>query len=155
MRYALLALLLALAFPAAAQGLHVAEPWVREAPPTAQVMAAYLTLHNHGDQARALVGVSARGFGRVELHRTVMEQGVARMEHIPRLDVPAGGSAVLEPGGYHLMLMQPQRVPPAGGRVSIELQFDDGATLAFEAPVQRRAAAGGHGGHGHGHHHGH
>ncbi|QKT04401.1 copper chaperone PCu(A)C [Ectothiorhodospiraceae bacterium 2226] len=161
MRRAIAYLLLMLATsPALATELRVTDPWVREAPPTAHVMAGYLTLHNDSAETRRLVGVSAAGFGMSELHRTVMAEGVARMEHITNLPIEAGATAVLEPGGHHLMLMHPSQVPGAGATVAIELQFDDGSTLQFDAPVQRRRDGGqrhhDHSGHGsHSGHHGH
>ena len=52
--------------------------------------------------------------------------GVSRMRHVASLQVPAGGSVALAPGGLHLMLMQPRQSPALGDSVDIELELADG-----------------------------
>ena len=53
-----------------------------------------------------IVGASSPQFEMVEIHRTEIVDGMARMIPQDRLPVPAGGSVTLEPGGLHLMLIQ-------------------------------------------------
>ena len=56
-----------------------------------------------------IVGASSPAFGEVSLHETRIVDGVSRMRALPELRIAPGDSAVLKPGGMHLMLMQPQR----------------------------------------------
>lgn len=129
---------------AAAGELMVVDAWVREAPPGATVLAGFLVIQNHSPQDRELVGAESADLGRVELHRTVVEGGVARMLPQQSIPVPAGGQLDLKPGGYHLMLMQPKRPLAEGDSVSLTLRFDDGSTQAVSMPVRKAQATGGH-----------
>ena len=151
-----IALVLALFSVTAAAELRARDAWIPEAPPGATVMAGYLQLHNDGQAPRALVAAGSPRFQRVELHRSVHENGMARMRHEHRIELPAGGGVAIEPGGYHLMLMQPAQRLQHGERVPLTLEFDDGSRLQIEAEVRRVAGRHGHGeGQGHGHGHGH
>jgi copper(I)-binding protein len=60
----------------------------------------------------------------VQIHETIIEDGIARMRPLPQLDVPPGGNVKLERGGKHLMLMR-----PTGQSDAVSLQFYDGETL--------------------------
>ena len=149
-------LLLAWLFSAAAAadetGLVARDAWIREAPPGASVLAGYLQLENRGPEALVLDTLSSRDFGRIELHRTLVEGGVARMLPVGQLEIAAGESIILEPGGMHLMLFSPGRPLQAGDRVDFSIQLANGASHAFEAMVRRSAADEAHQHHHHHHH---
>ncbi|MBF0610565.1 MAG: copper chaperone PCu(A)C, partial [Magnetococcales bacterium] len=74
----------------AADLVKVVDPWVREAPPTSAVMAAYMGLENGGQAALHLVGVTSPLFAKVEMHQTVTKDGMAMMEPVQHMEVPAG-----------------------------------------------------------------
>ena len=139
------------AFPALAESLNISNAWVRQGPPTAQVLAAYMTLENPGAQAIAITGASSPQFETVEIHRTEIVDGMARMIPQERLTVPAGGRVALEPGGLHLMLINAKQPLAADATVQIELRFEGGGSVSVAAPV--RADAGMHEGMDHSHHH--
>lgn len=130
---------LAALFHTAAQAapLVVNDAWVREAPPTAQVLAAYMQITNPGDQARIITDATSACCQRAEIHRTEIVTGMARMIPQPELTVEAGATVALEPGGLHLMLIAPQAPVVQGDHVVIELRLDDGATLEVHAEVRR------------------
>ena len=50
--------------------------------------------------------------------------------------IPARGELVLEPGGLHLMLMEPQQSLTAGADVVLTLSFDNGWTVEVDVPVR-------------------
>jgi len=79
----------------------------------------------------------------VMLHRSVQRDGVERMQTVTGIDVPAHGSAALEPGGYHLMLMHPLHAIAPGGKVRVRLHFADGSIINAEFPVRAATALGG------------
>lgn len=104
---------------------------------SAQVAAGYMGISNEGDHPDTLIGVEVGFATQAMLHTTEFSaDGVASMKHVEALDIPAGDTVVLEPGGYHIMLMgltQPLNVGdmlPAtlifehGGRVEIEFMVD-------------------------------
>ncbi len=114
----------------AAANLVVEHPWIRAMPPGAGMSAGYAQLRNDGDAPVFINGASAEAFGSVSLHESVERDGKVRMLSIPRLTLTPGASITLQPGGKHLMLMQPQRALAAGECVDIELHADDGSHVA-------------------------
>lgn len=137
--------------PARAETLDVSDAWVRQGPPTAQVLGAYMTLENPGAQAVTIIGAGSPQFETVEIHRTEIVDGMARMIPQERLDIPAGGRVALEPGGLHLMLINARQPLAADAAVQIELRLEGGGSITVAAPV--RADAGMHDGMDHSQHH--
>jgi copper(I)-binding protein len=114
--------LLGAALPAAAcPGLAVENAWIREAPPGALMTAAYAQLANRSAQALVVDGAFGADFAAAELHRTVVENGMFRMNQ-DVLPIAPGARAALEPGGWHLMLMRPARPLKAGDTVPLALK---------------------------------
>lgn len=151
LRYALLLLCGWATLPSwAGEHLHVSEAWVREGPPTARVLGGFMTLKNPAAQAIHITGISSPDFERVEMHRSVNDNGMAKMLRQDRLTVPAGGELVLAPGGLHLMLYEPKQPVRAGQRVQLLLHADSGTPLAVQAQVR---AGMGHAMETHHHHH--
>ena len=110
--------------------------WVRQPPMPMPMMGGFATVRNPCEAPVRVVGASSPSFGSVELHETTRVDGVSRMRHIHALDVPAGGSVKLAPGGLHLMLMQPVAALQLGARVPVELELDDGRRLRAEFEVR-------------------
>lgn len=106
-----------------ADELEVRHAWIREAPPVAKSHAAYMELVNHGDKAVEITSLFADDYGMSMLHKTVEKNGMATMEHVDTLVVPAQGSIKLVPGSMHIMLMNPKRKLKAGDEVKITLCF--------------------------------
>lgn len=135
----ILALLL-FAAQARAAGLDVEGAWVRLPPPVSDTAAVYATFANHGAQGVRITGVSADVADSAMLH--TMAGG--RMQMLKSLDVPAGGTVKLAPGGMHIMLMELKHPLSAGEKVHIWLEYADGARQKIEAVVRdARGDAGG------------
>ncbi|HSH28581.1 MAG TPA: copper chaperone PCu(A)C [Thiohalobacter sp.] len=131
--------LLCLLVPAAAvraDQLRVENSWVRAGPPTARVMAGYMTLYNSASHEREIVRVTSPAFARVELHLSRIEDGMARMIPQETLRIPAHGSLELTPGGYHLMLFDPVVPLQPGDQVELSLHDAAGRVLDVRAPVR-------------------
>ena len=75
--------------------------------PGAAMSAGYLEISNRSDTALTITRVDSPQFGKVEMHQTIVEDGIARMRPLDKLDIAPGEAAVLERGGKHLMLMAP------------------------------------------------
>lgn len=133
---------LALVLPGVAGELKVRATggWIREAPPVSTTLAGYLTIENESGKAIAVVGATSPAFARVEIHRTEVEAGLARMRRQDRVVVPPGGTQRFEPGGYHLMLMKPSRTLKAGDAVELELSLEDGQSIQVELTVKKGEA---------------
>lgn len=127
---------------AAGPQVEVTDAWIREPPPGANA-AAYLTLANKGSESRTLVAVRSSACPRIELHRSVVRDDVARMEHVEAIELPAGEAVALSPEGLHLMMIGAKDLKD-GDRVEFTLEFSDGKTVTTAAVVRRGGAHGGH-----------
>jgi len=132
----------------AGAAVDVETPWVREAPPASTVLAAYMVLKNTADTPRTITRIDSPDFRDAQIHRTVVEDGVAKMLPVEQLQLPASGSVTLEPGGLHLMLFDPQRPLRDGDSIILIIHASDGDSITVHAPVVRKT-----GGHEHSHHH--
>ena len=116
--------------------LRVSDAWLRALPDGITSTAGYLTIENDSGAQRTLTGVTSPQFGRVELHETRLENGVARMRPVDALVLPPGERVTLAPGGLHLMLLDPVSPLAAGGHATLRLQLDDGWLVEVEAEVR-------------------
>ena len=103
----------------------ITEAWVREVPPGVRMSAAYMTITNATDHEVVLVGASSPEFGKVELHNTVVEEGVAKMIPQPQIAIPAKESVAFKPGGLHIMLLEGQKNIVAGNKITLVLDFKE------------------------------
>ena len=120
----------------ASDTLTVSNAWVREAPPHAEVSAAYLTLHNPGSQTQTLTDVSSPQFQRVEIHTTRMMNGQVHMQRVAEVSIAAHDSVELKPGGYHLMLINPQHTLKSGDIIELTLHFKSAPQITMQAPIR-------------------
>ena len=120
----------------AADPIAVSDAYARAVPPGQPNSAAFMTLTNRSDQARALVTATSPAAKTVELHTHTNEGGLMRMRRIERIEIPAGGSVQLKPGGLHVMLIGLTGDLVPGGNLALELTFDDGSRAQVQAPVR-------------------
>lgn len=139
--------------------------WVRTSPRVANAGALYLEVANHGDADDALIGatVDPSVAEKVVLHETVASEGgmadspmatdtsttkedgadttipgtgMMEMRPVERIEIPAGGSVGLQPGGYHLMLLELARPLEAGTQIKVTLTFDKAGAVPLTAEVR-------------------
>jgi len=132
--------------PAAGDLTVVAQPWARPTARSAPNGAVYLTIANKGPAADRLIQAHAEVSARTELHTHLNDGGVMRMRPVAAIDIPAGGTAELKPGGLHVMLLGLKAPLAAGTRFPLTLTFEKSAPVTVTVTVQRDAAAAGHGG---------
>ena len=102
----------------------------------AQSAAGYMGISNNGSEADTLIGVEAPIAGKSMLHTTEFgADGIARMIHVPALEIPADDTVVLEPGGYHIMLMGLQASVAVGDMVPATLIFEHAGRVEIEFMV--------------------
>jgi periplasmic copper chaperone A len=140
------ALLIAFAIPALAQGagdasIAVEQPWARATPAGAITGAAYMTLDNKSGTADRLTGASSDVAEKVQIHEMKVENGVMKMREVPDgLPIPAGGSVVLKPGSYHVMLIGLKKPLTAGEKIPLTLTFEKAGNISVTVPVQAMGA---------------
>ena len=139
MKKSLLGSILALAMAPLFAQVTVEDPWVRGTVPQQQATGAFMMLTAETD-AR-LVAAESPVAGVVEIHEMAMENDVMKMREIPALDLPAGQTMDLKPGGYHVMLMQLKEQMVGGTVVPITLIFENSAGERFTQEIEARVTA--------------
>ena len=108
--------------PVAAQATSVKDPWVRTTAPRQKSTSAYMEIT--AGRAGRLLEAESPVAGLVEIHEMRMDKDVMRMRAIPALDLPAGRPVALEPGGFHIMLMDLKVQIKEGDKVPITLVIE-------------------------------
>jgi copper(I)-binding protein len=117
--------------------ISISDAWSRPAAPGMSTGVIYLTVHNGGRTADTLLGASSPMAPEVSLHRSAMSGGVATMEAVKGgLAAPAGGTARLEPNGYHLMMMGLKGGLKAGTSFPATLRFAHAGAVKFMVQVR-------------------
>ena len=109
--------------------LGVFDAWIRQAPPGATMFAGYATLKNPGDAPITVWTVQSDAFRKTSVHETIVANDVAKMREVHRLVVPPGGEVRMEPGGRHLMLMQPRHEIVVGDKIEVVFLLRDGTRV--------------------------
>lgn len=138
--------------PLHAQGgaIHFDAPWARAAaggghgdgakagPPGGMKGngAVYVKVSNHGPSPDAIVSATSDAAETVELHEVVNDAGVMRMRPVPRIEVPAGATVELKPGGYHIMLLGLRGDLKPGATVKVTVALEKAGPMTVEAPVR-------------------
>jgi len=121
--------------------LTITGAFTRATLPNAPVGGAYLTITNSGTADDRLVSASTPAAGMTQIHEMKMDGDVMKMNELPDgLVIPAGQSVALEPGGYHLMLMQLTGPLVEGTKVPVTLTFEKAGTVEVEVDVGGIAA---------------
>ncbi|HEX7731001.1 MAG TPA: copper chaperone PCu(A)C [Rhodanobacter sp.] len=113
--------------------------WIRVLPGKLPA-GAYVVLRNDGDRPVSLTGASSPAYGEAMLHESSAAGGMSRMTMVDSLTIPAHGTQALQPGGYHLMLMDAKQPVRAGDTVRVVLEFGDGGTLPVDFKARPASA---------------
>jgi copper(I)-binding protein len=100
--------------------------------------AAYLTITNTSGAPDALLSVVSP-IGELTLHQTAAStdmSGMTGMSQVDRIEIPAGGTVRLEPGGYHAMIMGIKEPLTVGQKVTLTLTFEHAGTITVDAEVR-------------------
>lgn len=133
-----LPLILLLIFsPIALAELDIRDPWIKNLPPSVPVRAGYMTIHNPQSKAVSIVSLRSDAFASIEIHQSIEQDGMMRMEQLPNLKIESNSSVQLAPGGLHLMMMNPSEPTQPGDLLEIVIVLDDGSEQRVEMQVIR------------------
>ena len=125
-----------------AANLSVTDAWARATMPGQKVSGAYMQLQSDAD-AR-LVSASSPAVPRVEVHEMKMDGDVMRMREVKSIELPKGKTVSLEPGGYHIMLMNLTKPITAGEVIPLTLVVESGGKRqTVEVKAEARAPGSG------------
>ncbi len=120
--------------------LAVDNAWARATPGKSDIGAAYVTIHSPTDDR--LVAASTPVAKKAELHTMEMSGMVMKMRPISSIDIPAGQSVSLAPGGMHIMLMGLKQPLKAGQSFPLTLTFVKAGTRTVNVAVEKVGASG-------------
>lgn len=119
--------------------VKVDDAWVRGTVASQKASGAFMRL-TPSAKAR-LVAAESPVAGVVEIHEMAMENNVMKMRQVPGLDLPAGQTTELKPGGYHVMLLDLKQQLKGGEQVPITLVFEDEAKKRFTQEIKAPVTA--------------
>lgn len=116
--------------------LEIIHPNIPQPAASAKSAAGYMAISNEGQHADRLIGVESTAAQKTMLHTTeTSADGVAQMKHLEALEIPAGETVVLEPGGMHVMLMGLTQSMKEGDMVPAALIFEKAGRVEIEFMV--------------------
>jgi|HigsolmetaAR202D_1030399.scaffolds.fasta_scaffold00313_29 Uncharacterized protein conserved in bacteria len=130
--------------PVATVKIDLHDPWVRTPAQGVDRTAFYVTIMNGSASDDALIAIKSDVAQANELHETVTEDNVMKMQPVSEVIVPAQGKVALQPGSFHGMLLNLNKELKAGDKVQIELTFKNAGQISVEAEVRDASNGGGH-----------
>jgi copper(I)-binding protein len=138
MKSLLLASILVGVAPLVLADVTINEPWARATVPGQPVGAVYMKVSS--SNAVRLVDIQTDVAKEVQVHTMHNHDGVMKMREHGQLDIPAGQTIELAPGGLHLMLLGLKKPLVAGENLTVKLMFEDTKkvkhTSVVSAPVR-------------------
>ena len=117
--------------------IQVHKAWARATPPSTKNAAIYMVLKNNNSANDLLLGVQTPVAKVVELHTVTEEKGMMSMYPVKNISIPAHGTVVLKPGGYHMRLVNLKRQLKVGNHIALTLQFKHAGEIKLKVPVHK------------------
>jgi copper(I)-binding protein len=112
----------------------VSDAWVRGTVKGQTATGAFMSLKSPADVV--LKRAESSVADKVEIHEMKMDGNVMRMKAVPQLELPAGKTVDLGPGGYHVMLTGLKKPLAKGDKVALKLHFEGRDKKAQVVEVQ-------------------
>ena len=117
--------------------LQIDQPWARATPPSAPAGGGFLKITNTGTAPDRLISASSPAADMVQVHEMKMDGNVMRMREVEKgLEIPAGGTVTLAPGGFHLMMMGLKGPLKQGTTVPVTLVFEKAGQIDVQLSVE-------------------
>ncbi|MBT5187520.1 MAG: copper chaperone PCu(A)C [Kordiimonadaceae bacterium] len=133
MKNILFSLIFLISLPFAAnaedEDIVISKEWARPILIAGRPGGAYFLIENKGNEDDKLISLSSSISPRVEMHEHTMKDGVMKMSKVEAIEVSAGGSTELKPGGYHIMLFDTANKYGVGDEIDLKLNFEKSGTI--------------------------
>ena len=100
-----------------------------------ETSAVYMRVSNRGERDRVIVSAESAAAEKIDFHRTLVENDIARMEALEGLVIPAGETLELRPGGAHIMLSGLTADLLPEGEFTLRLKCETGEVYALDISV--------------------
>lgn len=139
-----LAALCAQAQPAKAADIAISHPYARATVPGQPTAGGFVTLTNGGQAADRLLSASAEVSKTVELHTMQIQGHVMRMRQVEAIELPAGKTVELKPGGLHIMFIGLKAPLKEGDTFPMTLRFEKAGEVTVTVNVEGAGAGASH-----------
>jgi copper(I)-binding protein len=120
-------------------GIAIEDVWGRPSPMSASNAAFYMAIENIGQEQDSLIEASIDICEATELHMSMIDDaGVMSMQQVQQIDVLAGETTNLEPGGLHVMCIGRQANLAPGDSVPIVLSFSRAGEITVQAEIREQ-----------------
>ena len=134
-----------------AGALSLTDLWTRATPPKAPTAGGYMTIANKGKEADRLIAATSPLADKAVLHRMEVVDGVMKMHPVEGgIEIPAGATVTLAPGGLHIMFVGMKEPLTEGGKLPLTLIFEKAGKVETFLHVHAIGADAPGGGHDHG-----
>ncbi len=102
--------------------------------PTASSAAVYFNVSNSGAADR-IISITTPAATNAMIHESKIVDGIASMDMLDGVDVPAGGTFRMSQGGVHVMLMGLKAPLKEGETLMLDVMFEKAGVVRVEVPV--------------------
>lgn len=121
--------------PEAPEGISVSDARLNLPAVAGNPGALYFTVENDSEADSMIMSVYIEGAESAVMHQTATWNNRPDMQEVLSLPIPAGEALVLEPGGFHVMAMNPQEGLQVGAQTEVTLTFAGGDKVSFPAEI--------------------
>lgn len=127
--------------PENAPGINLTDAVVRLPAAPGRPGVAYFTVSQGSAAPRSIAAIYVEGAERAEMHETITDNGVSKMQPAKAVPIESGKSVQFKAGGLHVMLFGLGDTLKAGATTEITLTLDNGDKIS--APARIEAIGGG------------
>ena len=121
---------------ATAKGVTISNARIVLPPVAGNPAAVYFDLSYKGKPGVTLVNIAVEGAGMTMIHEYAESEGVQKMQMAGPVELRTDAPVSFAPGGMHGMVMDPGPTLRPGSTAVVRLNFSDGTSTGFEAPVR-------------------
>lgn len=120
-----------------AGNLLIDHPWARATTLGATRGAGYLAIRNSGDTSDRLLTATVAFARRAEIQQMTMQDGLMRLMQVKEgLEIPAGGTLLLEPSSSHLVFIDLQGPLKEGTMLDGTLTFEKAGKVKIQYQIE-------------------
>ena len=121
--------------------INISLPFTRATLPNAPVAGGFLTIENTGTEPDRLISAASDIADDTQIHEMAMQGDVMKMRPLAEgLEIPAGETVVLAPGGFHIMFMGLKQALVEGETITVTLTFEKAGAVDVLLPIEAAAA---------------
>lgn len=129
------------------EDISISGEWARNSPMSADRGAVYMDIESADGDRLLSASVDPSIAASVEVHETVPAEGddseegmgMMMMQEVEAIELPAGETVSLEPGGFHIMLIDLAQPLEVGQKFDLTLNFENYGEKVLDVEVRESA----------------